>query len=301
MRILISGATGLIGTAATRHFRARGDEVIPLTRNTSNASNDALVWNPANGEIDSAGLEGMNAVIHLAGEPIMGRWTKAKKEAILSSRVDGTRLLCESLAKATRRPGVIVCASGIGCYGDRGDDWLDESSAFGDGFPADVCRAWEGAAEAAKRAGIRVVHLRTGAVLSTRGGALAQMLVPFRLGLGGPVGNGRQYMSWILLEDSVRAIEHAIKTDTLEGPVNIASPEPVTNREFARALGKVLHRPAFLPTPAFLLRLVYGEVADALILSSIRVDPRRLLDSGFTFKHPRIEDALRAVLSSDES
>jgi hypothetical protein len=241
-------------------------------------------------------LEDFDAVVHLAGESIASRWTEKRKERILRSRVDGTRLLAESLARLKQAPRVLVSASAIGYYGDRGSETVSETSPPGSGFLAEVCQAWESATQRATESGIRVVNVRTGVVLSTRGGALKKMLLPFRLGIGGKVGSGEQYMSWISLADQIRTLIHAIRTDSLRGPVNAVAPAPVTNAVFTKALGRALHRPTVLPMPAFAARLVFGEMADALLLASMRVIPRRLLASGFFFKDREIEPTLARIV-----
>jgi uncharacterized protein (TIGR01777 family) len=257
----------------------------------------AIAWDPAAGRIDAARLEGFDAVVHLAGEPIAeGRWNEAKKRRILESRVAGTRLLCETLARLSSPPRVLVCASAIGWYGDRGDETLTEDSAPGGGFLADVCRQWEAAADPARAKSIRVVHLRSGVVLTPAGGALNKMLTPFRMGVGGVVGSGSQWMSWIGLDDEIGAILHALVTESLSGPVNAVAPRPVTNREFTKTLGGVLGRPTVMPMPAFAARLVFGEVADALLLSSQRVQPARLEATGYRFRHPDLAGALAHLL-----
>jgi hypothetical protein len=238
-------------------------------------------------------------VVHLAGENIAsGRWNAARKARIRDSRVEGTALLARTLAELENPPSVLVCASAIGYYGDRGDEVLTEDSIPADDFLGTVCREWEAASAPAAEAGIRVVSLRFGVILARSGGALAKMLTPFKMGAGGKVGSGQQFMSWISLDDAVRTIDHAIATSDLSGPVNAVSPNPVTNAEFTRALGGELRRPTVLPMPAFAARLAFGEMADALLLASARVQPKRLVESGFEFRHPEIAPALRAVLAS---
>jgi uncharacterized protein (TIGR01777 family) len=253
-------------------------------------------------EVDPAGLEGFDAVLHLAGENVgSGRWTAARKAAIRDSRVDGTRLLCEALAVLARPPKTLVCASAIGIYGDRGEDALTEASPPGAGFLPGVCREWEAASGPASRKGIRVVALRIGMVLSPKGGALSRMLPLFRAGLGGVIGGGRQYVSWVALDDLPGIVLHALQCGDLSGPVNAVAPRPVTNREFTETLGRVLSRPTPLPVPAFALRLaVGGEMADALLLASARVVPKRLLDTGYSFRSPQLEPALRRLLGRPE-
>jgi hypothetical protein len=250
------------------------------------------------GSIDTSGLQGVEAVVHLAGENIAERWTAAKKANIRDSRANGTRVLCEALTGLTPLPKVLVSASAIGYYGDRGAEVLTEDSASGSGFLAEVCRAWEVATEPAHQRGIRVVRLRFGVVLSAAGGALAKMLPPFRLGLGGTLGSGRQYMSWIALDDAVGAIHHAVVTEPLQGPTNAVAPQPVTNQAFTKALGSVLRRPTLLPLPAFAARLIFGEMADELLLASTRVQPAKLQASGYSFRYPELEGALRHVLGA---
>lgn len=254
-------------------------------------------WDPTAGSLDTAALEGVAAAVHLAGEPIAeGRWNDAKKLRIQRSRTRGTRLLAEALARLPTPPEVLVSASAVGIYGDRGDELLDEDSPLGSGFLAEVGKAWEAATAPAAGAGIRVVHLRMGIVLARHGGALAKMLPAFRLGGGGPLGSGRQWMSWIALEDAVSAILESLGNSRIHGPVNAVAPEPVRNTDFAGTLGRVLNRPALLPVPAFGLRLLFGEMADEALLASQRVVPSRLRAHGFTFRHPTLEPALRTIL-----
>jgi hypothetical protein len=267
-----------------------------LVRGKTQSANE-IEWDPAAGTIDRAALAGIDAVVHLAGENIAAhRWTEKQKEKIRASRVDGTRLLAETLVAMNPRPRVWVCASAIGFYGDRGDEQLDEASRPGEGFLPDVCEQWEGATRPAADAGIRVVNVRSGVVLSPAGGALKMMLPPFRLGVGGRLGSGRQYMSWIGLDDAIGAIQYALLTDSLHGPVNLVSPQPVTNYEFTKTLGRVLGRPTIFPVPAPLARLAFGEMADALLLASARVHPAKLLTSGYKFRHGELESALRHLL-----
>lgn len=297
--IAVSGPTGLIGTALCRSLAGSGATVLSMVRPGGAApAADGVAWDPLRGVLTPERLAGVDAVVHLAGENIAaGRWTAAQKQRIYQSRVEGTGALARSLAALPHQPGVLVCASAVGFYGDRGDETLDEDSAPGTGFLAETCVAWERAAEPARAAGIRVVHLRIGMVLAADGGALAKMRLPFRLGLGGPVGSGRQFVSWIGLDDLVAAIRFAIERSDLVGPVNATAPGPVTNRDFARALGRALHRPAFLPLPAFAARLLLGEMADGLLLASQRVLPRRLQAAGFAFRHADIDAALAAALA----
>jgi hypothetical protein len=294
MRILLTGSSGLIGHALLCLLKAEGHAVIRLTRSPVNAAH--ILWNPDSGAIQAADLEDFDAVVHLAGETVVGRWTADKKARIFESRAKGTRLLCECLARLRSRPTVLVSASAIGYYGDRGDEVLDEQSAAGSLFLSKVTKAWEASTEPAVSSGIRVVNLRIGFVLSQAGGGLGAMLLPFKLGLGGRVGNGRQYVSWIAIDDVVGAISHAILCDSLRGPVNAVAPQPVTNREFTSTLGRVLGRPTFFPLPVFAARLIMGEMADNLLLASARVEPIRLLASGYEFDFPELEGALRHVL-----
>lgn len=297
-RILISGASGLVGSALEAQLRAAGAQTSSLTRGAADAARGRIHWDPAKRELDAAQLEGFDAVVHLAGENIGGgRWTRVQKERLLESRSQGTRLIAGALAAAKKKPRALVCASAIGYYGDRGEELLTEASAAGQGFLPDVCRAWEHASHAARNSGIRVVTLRYGIVLSARGGALAKMLTPFRLGLGGPLGSGRQWMSWIALEDAVGAIQVALANGNWNGAFNAVAPQPVRNADFTRALARVLKRPAILPAPAFALRLALGEMADALLLASTRVVPERLQQAGYVHRHPELEGALRAALA----
>jgi uncharacterized protein len=295
-RIAISGASGLIGSQLVPFLRTGGHDVVRLVRRQPSAA-DEIAWDPASGSIDAASLEGMDAVIHLAGVSIAGgRWTTARKAAILSSRQQGTSLLAETLAGLRRPPRVLISASGIGYYGDAGSTPLTESSPPGDGFLAGVCQAWEEATTPAAASGIRVVLPRFGVVLSGRGGLLTRLLPPFRFGLGGPLGSGEQFMSWIAVDDLLGVLLRAIADDRLAGPVNAVAPHAVSNRVFAETLGRVLHRPAVLRTPARALRLVAGELADELILASQLARPARLEEVGFTFAFPTLEDALRHEL-----
>jgi uncharacterized protein (TIGR01777 family) len=296
MRILVTGASGLVGHRLVPSLESSGHEVLRLVRNAP-AGEREVRWDPSKGTIDAGALEGVDAAVHLAGENLAeGRWTEEKKRRIRESRVKGTKLISETLAGLARKPEVLVSASAVGFYGDRGDEVLTEESSSGDGFLADVCREWERATEAAEGAGVRVAHMRFGVILSGEGGALKKMLFPFRMGVGGKLGDGRQYMSWVTLDDAVGAIEHALENKTLRGPVNTVAPQPVTNYEFTKAMGSALSRPTILPAPAFALRLLFGEMADATLLSSQRAEPLRLKESGFVFKYPEIEGALRHVL-----
>ncbi|MDE3180129.1 MAG: TIGR01777 family oxidoreductase [Acidobacteriota bacterium] len=297
MHFLISGASGMIGSELVSRLTARGHAITRLTRGDSSPDFYQIHWNP---ELEVAPvLPGVpfDAVIHLAGENVGARrWDKWKKAHIRDSRVSGARILCDAISRMKPPPRVFVSASAVGYYGDRGDEMLDEESGPGAGFLAGVCRDLEAEVAFAGQQGIRSVSLRFGVVLSDKGGALAAMLRPFRLGLGGVMGSGRQYMSWITLDDAVRALEHCLETETLHGPVVAATPRPVTNREFAKTLGKVLNRPALLPAPSFALQLAFGEMAREMLLSSQRVKPGKLLATGFSFHQPELEPALRALL-----
>lgn len=297
LRVAVTGSTGLVGTSLCAFLTTGGHEVLRLVRRAPRPGADEVRWDPQGGAVDTAVLEGLDAVVHLAGKGIAsGRWNAARKAAIRESRVEGTRCLCEALAGLQAPPRVLAAASAIGFYGDRGDEPLDEASAPGKGFLPEVCAAWEAAADPARAAGIRVVHPRIGVVLAAAGGALGQMLVPFRCGLGGPIGSGRQIMSWIALEDLIGAIHAALFDERLEGPVNAVSPHAVTNAEFARTLGKVLRRPAVLPLPAAAVRAIFGQMGQELLLAGARVVPSRLEGCGFPFLYPQLEGALRDEL-----
>lgn len=298
MNILITGSTGLVGSNLGRTLSPKGHRILHLVRRKP-ISESEVYWDPALQALDSGRLEGLDAVVHLAGESITGgRWTADKKRRILESRVRGTRLLSEGLAGLKARPSVLVSASAIGFYGDRGEEHLEESSSVGTGFLAEVCREWEKETNPAAAAGIRVVNLRIGIVLSGSGGALRKMLPVFKMGLGGKIGNGRQYMSWIALKDLVRAIEYSMEHDSLRGPVNAVSPEPVQNHVFVKKLGRALSRPAILFLPRFAARLAFGEMADALLLASARVAPAKLKHAGFRHQSESLEEALLQALSS---
>jgi uncharacterized protein (TIGR01777 family) len=294
MKVLISGATGLIGSALTRELEDGGHSVTRLTRSPK-AQNDVR-WDPEAGTTGGP-LEGHDAVVHLAGESIAeGRWTAAKRERIMQSRKRGTRLLAEAVASLPEPPRVLVSASAVGYYGDRGNELLREESAPGSDFLAEVCKAWEAAADPAREAGIRVVHPRFGIVLSPKGGALGTTLPIFKLGGGGKIGSGRQWWSWVALDDVVGSVLHALEDDAVEGPVNVCSPNPLTNAEYTKVLGKVLNRPTFFAVPAPALRLAIGGMADALLLASQRVEPAKLKATGYAFRYPELEGALRHLL-----
>ncbi len=296
MEIVVSGASGLIGSAIVSNLTAAGHRVARLVRTQPGAGSGDIHWDPEKAYVDTTQLGGKSAVVHLAGETIAQRWTPAAKRRIHFSRMRGTQLLSEALRQLSPPPEVLVSASAIGYYGNRADEVLREDSGPGKGFLADVCRDWEAATEPASRAGIRAVHLRTGIVLSDQGGALAKMLPPFRMGAGGVIGSGRQYMSWIALDDLIAAIGHIIQTPSIQGAVNAVAPRPVTNREFTKTLGKVLSRPTIAPLPSFAVRLMFGEMGDALLLASQRVEPARLKVSGFSFRFPELEAVLRQAI-----
>ncbi|HSB61594.1 MAG TPA: TIGR01777 family oxidoreductase [Vicinamibacteria bacterium] len=296
MKVLVTGSSGLVGSALVPFLAAGGHTVVRLVRRAKGGDSEAP-WDPAAGSIDRAAIEGVDAVVHLAGESIAeGRWTAEKKARLRDSRVGPTRLLAEALGGLARKPGALVAASAVGYYGDRGDEVMTETSGPAPDFLGRLCQDWEAATKPAAEKGIRVVNLRIGIVLSPNGGALGKMLLPFKLGAGGKVGSGRQYMSWIALDDVIGAFHHALATTSLEGPVNACAPEPVTNERFTKTLGKVLSRPTIAPLPAFAARLAFGEMADALLLSSTRMRPERLLDSGYRFRYPELEGALRHLL-----
>ncbi len=297
MKILVSGATGLVGSALVKTAQAQGHEVFGLTRAAGRGAS-MITWDPENAKLDGHLLEGFDAVVHLAGDNIAhGRWTEAKKQRIRDSRVKSTELLASTLARLERPPRVFVSASAIGFYGDRGDTPLDEESAQGHIFLSDVCRQWEEATRAAWSA-MRVVQTRIGVVLTPEGGALAKMLTPFRLGAGGIVGSGKQYWSWIALPDVVGGLLHVIRADSLHGAVNLVSPQPVTNYEFTKTLGKVLHRPTLFPMPAFVAKLALGQMADELLLASAKIYPKKLQSSHYEFQLPDLAVALQRLLSS---
>ena len=294
MNVLMSGATGLLGTVLIPELGARGHRVTRLTRSPRSA--DDVSWDPEAGNIDGA-LTGTEAVIHLAGESIAeGRWTPEKKRRIIESRRKGTRLLAESIAALPAPPSVMVSTSADGYYGDRGNELLTEESGPGSGFLAEVCREWEAAADPAREAGIRVVHPRTGIVLTPKGGALGRTLPIFKLGAGGKVGSGRQYWSWVVLDDVVGSFVYALENESVSGPANVCSPNPVTNAEYTRVLGRVLNRPTVFPVPATAARVALGGVADELLLASKRMVPASLEEAGYEFRYPHLEGALRHLL-----
>jgi uncharacterized protein len=297
MHVAITGATGLLGSTLTPFLTTGGHRVTPLVRGP--ARPNTISWDPARGRLNPDALAGVDAVVHLAGETVGARWTAARKRRIRESRLQGTRLLAETLAKMPRPPRVLVSASGIGAYGSRGEEILTEASSML-GAPPDffveLAREWEAATEPARAAGVRVVIARLGVVLTPAGGALQRMLLPFRLGVGGPLGTGDQWLSWVAMDDAIGAVHHALMSDTLAGAVNVTAPEPVRSREFAAVLGRVLRRPALLPVPGAALHLLFGEMADVALLGSQRVHPAKLIESGYGFRYPGLETALRHVL-----
>ncbi len=301
MNILVTGATGLIGSALMSRLASTGHHCLPLRRGAAVGNEPGPIWNPESGLIRLETAGPLEAVIHLAGENIAQRWTAAAKARIRSSRVDATRLLCEALTRLPQPPRVVVCASATGYYGDRGDEVLAEDSSPGQGFLAEVCQSWEAATEPARLCGMRVVHLRVGIVLARRGGALAKMLPAFRLGLGGRLGTGRQFWSWICLEDLIRVIELALGEESLNGAVNAVSPAAVTNTQFTHALAQAIGRPALLPMPAIAVKLLLGEMGREALLGSARVRPARLIESGFVFRFPELGAALNHTLGSPDS
>jgi uncharacterized protein len=298
-RVLVSGVSGPLGTALLQSLAPSGAAISRLMRSHPSASRsenvEIIPWDLSTPLAPSA-VSGFDAVIHLAGESIIGRWTEEKKTKIRDSRVLGTRHLAEALARAERKPQVFVSSSAIGIYGDRGDEVLHEDSAPGTGFLADVCRGWEGATKPATDARIRTVQVRTGIVLSPKGGALGKMLTPFKMGLGGPVGSGQQWMSWIDVQDWVGALHHILKSDLLQGPVNMVAPKPVMNAEFTKTLASVLHRPAFFPLPGFAVKLAFGEMGETTLLGSQRVEPVQLVTSGYPFRFASLRAALQNTL-----
>ena len=295
MKVAISGASGLIGTALRSSLTSDGHDVLALTRRASLPPLETITWDVDKGRFDASGLEGVDAVIHLAGEPVAKRWNQARKKAIRQSRVGGTKLLVEGLKSLKNPPKLLLSASAVGFYGDGGDTELDESAPPGEGFLPDVCQEWEKTTMEALGLGIRAVCMRTGIVLSTKGGALGQMLLPFRLGVGGPLGSGKQWMPWIHIDDVVGAFRYVMANDDLVGAVNGTSPNPATNADFSKALGRALHRPAFLPTPAFGLKILFGEMVQ-ILLESQRALPKKLLFAGYEFKYPDLSDALEDVI-----
>lgn len=298
MKVLVSGSSGLIGKLVTAALKSRGDQVLRLVRAQSTDA-DAVFWDIDNEIVDKTKLTDIDAVIHLAGEPVAEKWTPETKRRIRQSRREGTELLAQTLASLEQTPKVLISGSAIGYYGSRGDEVLTESSTIGTGFLPDVCRDWENATGAARVAGIRTVMLRIGIVLSSHGGALSKMLQPFQMGVGGQLGDGQQYMSWVAIDDVVGAILFILDNEAVEGPTNMTAPNPVRNSEFTSTLGKVLHRPTIFPVPPAVLRMAVGEMADELILSSANVVPNRLNKAGYQFKYPDLFGALQHVLHKE--
>ena len=297
-KVLISGASGLLGSAYSDYLSNKGHTVFKLVRREPTSEHE-LFWNPMTGELDSKNIEGFDSIINFSGKNIgLARWTKKSKKVIYDSRILSTTLLSESIAKLNNPPESFLSSSAVGYYGDSGSEFVNEGNEPDKGFLSDLCAKWEKATMPAVRAGVRVTQLRSGVVLSAKGGALAKMLTPFKLGLGGRLGSGRQYFSWIMIDDHVRALYHLMTSDNIQSPVNVVSPEPVTNREFTIILAKVLKRPAIFPVPAFVLKTLLGQVAEEILLSSTRAIPQLLMGSGFEFKYPALEDALKRCLIS---
>lgn len=295
MKVVVSGASGLIGSALVPALRGAGHDVVTLVRRTASGP-DEIHWSPASGTLDPSALAGADAIVNLSGATIGRRWNEQRKAEILSSRVGTTGLLARTAAALEPQPSVFLCAGGVGIYGDRGDEILTEESQPGSGFLADVGRAWEAAAQPARDAGIRVVTFRQGIVLSQDGGALERLILPFKLGLGGRVGSGKQWWAWIGLDDVVGAYRFALESD-LSGPVNLVSPNPATNRQLVKALGRTLHRPTVIPLPAFAVKTAFGEMGEELLLEGQRALPARLLDAGFAFEFPDLDNAFKRALA----
>lgn len=296
--VAVSGATGLVGTELNTLLQSEGKSVTAISRQEGGSYQDSIIWDPESGLTNPARLETVDAVVHLAGESIAsGRWNSKLKHKIKRSRIQGTRTLVESIAAIEKRPKVLVSASAIGYYGDRGEEELTEASSAGTGFLAEVCKEWEDEANAARELGLRVVNVRIGVVLSPKGGALQKMLLPFKLGMGGVVGSGSQYWSWIGLHDLTRIIAHCINDESIEGPVNAVSPEPLTNKQFTKGVGSALSRPTIVPMPAFMAKIALGEMAEALLLASTRVLPQKLQSSGFEFLHGDLQSCLKYELN----
>lgn len=296
MKVAIAGASGLVGSALIPVLKSMGAQITRMVR--SKPKSDELEWHPNEAEMSPGSLDGFDTIINLAGENIAGgRWTDDQKRKIRESRINGTRLLSEAIAKLSPKPRVFICASATGIYGDRDDEVLDEQSESGGGFLAGVCREWEKATEPASKAGVRVVNLRLGPIIAREGGMLAKLLTPFKMGMGGKVGSGRQYISWIAIDDVIQAIKLAIEDASIHGALNIVSPNPVTNEEFTKTLGHVLNRPTALAMPAFAARLAFGEMADEMLLASQKVLPKKLINAGFMFKYPELEPALKHLLA----
>lgn len=296
--VAITGASGMVGTALATMLREAGHRPVSITRKESDSERGSITWDPATGIKDPKALDNIDTIVHLAGENIAaGRWTAKLKDRIRRSRVEGTRSIVNSIAAASRRPKTLICASAIGYYGDRGDTILEEDAAPGQGYLADVCRDWEHEAEAATQLGLRVVQVRIGVVLTPKGGALAKMLLPFKLGCGGIIGSGKQYWSWIGLHDLVPILTYCIEHDSMNGPVNAVSPNSLTNYDFTKGVGRALHRPTIIPMPAFAAKLVLGEMAVDLLLASARVMPKKLIENGFQFDYPELVGCLEHELA----
>ena len=298
MKILITGSHGLVGKALISELVKDGHEIVSLVRHKSEGASE-IEWHPNQRSIDSERVSGFDVVVHLAGESIAsGRWTDEKKRKIRESRVDGTTLLSRALAQSSKAPAAFISASAIGYYGNRADELLNEKSAPGNDFLAEVCVAWERATGEAEARGVRTVHTRFGIILDQEGGALAKMLTPFRMGVGGRIGDGKQWMSWIALVDVIKGLKFVIENESIAGPVNFVAPNPVTNGEFTKTLGDALSRPTLFPMPSFAVRLAFGEMADALLLSSAKVEPKRLHESGYRFEFEDLQPALAAILKT---
>jgi uncharacterized protein (TIGR01777 family) len=296
MKILISGSTGLVGSALVPFLLSKGHQTTRLVRSKSQ---EGIFWDPDNGVLERSKLEGFDGIIHLSGENIAsGRWTPERKRRLWESRIKSTNLLAKTLSFLDEPPKTLISASAIGFYGSRGDELLKEDSAAGHGFLSDLCRAWENATTDAMIKGIRIVHSRFGIILSPKGGALAKMLLPFMVGVGGKLGSGKQFMSWVAMEDVLASLLHMLEVTTIKGPVNVVSPEPVTNDVYTRTLGHVLSRPTIFPMPAFAARFAFGEMADSLLLASQRVQPSVLLKTGYRFRYLALEDALKNLVSN---
>jgi uncharacterized protein (TIGR01777 family) len=297
MIIAITGASGLVGQALTAALEADGHLVRPVVRRAARPEKNEIAWDPDKGSIDAAEFEKVDAVVHLAGENIAAqRWTLAFKKRLVESRTRSTKLLCDALAALPAKPSTLISASAIGYYGDRGVAPIDESSPPGTGFAADLCQQWEAATQSARDAGIRVVNLRIGVVLAREGGAFVKMLTPFKLGVGGVIGSGQQYVSWIVIDDLIRAIKFLLSASAVSGPVNATAPNPATNRELTKTLGRVVRRPTIFPMPAFAARLAFGEFADEMLLAGANIKPLALTAAGFQFEYPQLEPALKHIL-----
>ncbi len=296
MKIAITGATGLIGSSLSEHLEGKGHDILKLSR-SKNRGKGFVYWNYKSKEIDLESLEGSDAVIHLSGESIAGYWSKQKKKEIQRSRIEGTNFVVNSILKLKNKPKAFICASAIGFYGDRGDEIVNEQSSHGEGFLAELAKDWENESHILKQQNIRVVNLRIGLVLSTDGGAFKTMLIPFKMGVGGKLGSGKQYMSWVMLEDVINSIEFIIKNKDIHGAVNIVAPTPVTNQQFTKKLGKALCRPTFFTVPSLLLKTLIPDMAKEMILSSTRAVPKKLIDSGYRFSYPNMDNVFKDLLN----